>query len=127
MLARTVPISPAWVAVFLGVPPLDFWGPGLPCRPTKAVPGTPAKLRVLAERYRRRQELFHPADATDLEVCQRQVRRVAMALACRPVFAHPDRPPRKVARAQCACCHRRVWLGKLCKRCHRLQSQPPAA
>jgi hypothetical protein len=35
---------------------------GLPV-PTKAKPATEAKVRVFEERYRRRQALFHPADA----------------------------------------------------------------
>jgi hypothetical protein len=31
--------------------------------PTAALPGTPEKVRVLEERARRRQQLFHPDDA----------------------------------------------------------------
>jgi hypothetical protein len=30
--------------------------------PTDALPGTPAKIEVMAERYERRQSLFHPGD-----------------------------------------------------------------
>ena len=35
----------------------------LPPAPTSAPPGSPAKVLVLAERARRRQQLFHPDDA----------------------------------------------------------------
>lgn len=33
-----------------------------PCQPTKAEPGTEAKIRVLEKRLSKRQELWHPAD-----------------------------------------------------------------
>jgi hypothetical protein len=43
----------------------DFSGPApLPSTPTQALPGTPEKIAVLAERARLRQELWHPLDAT---------------------------------------------------------------
>ncbi len=35
----------------------------LACAPTTAVPGTPEKMEVLAERARMRQRLWHPCDA----------------------------------------------------------------
>jgi hypothetical protein len=31
-------------------------------RPTQAEPGTPEKLAILAERYKRRQQLWNPED-----------------------------------------------------------------
>jgi hypothetical protein len=34
-----------------------------PDEPTPHMPGSPEKIEVMAERYRRRQELFHPDDA----------------------------------------------------------------
>jgi hypothetical protein len=34
----------------------------LPAEPTAALPGTVEKLEVLAERARRREQLFHPRD-----------------------------------------------------------------
>lgn len=37
--------------------------PRLPCEPTDAEPGTEEKIRVLAERLRLRQQLWHPLDA----------------------------------------------------------------
>ena len=44
--------------------PEDFNGPGFPpVEPTAARPGTDEKIRVLAERYARREQLFHPRDA----------------------------------------------------------------
>ena len=43
----------------------DFNGPtSLPFAPTSALPGTPEKLAVLAERARLKQALWHPLDAT---------------------------------------------------------------
>lgn len=43
---------------------LDFHGRvRLPLYATRALPGTPEKIAVLAERARLRQELFHPHDA----------------------------------------------------------------
>jgi hypothetical protein len=42
----------------------DFRGPGaLPAQPTSALPGTPEKIALLAERVARREQLFHPLDA----------------------------------------------------------------
>ena len=42
---------------------LDFNGPGLlPGEPTDALPGTEKKIRVMAERAARREQLFHPQD-----------------------------------------------------------------
>jgi len=38
----------------------------LPAFPTTAMPGTPAKITVLAERARLKQSLWHPEDATDV-------------------------------------------------------------
>jgi len=52
-----------FAAVLAGLTPFDFYGPGLPARPTTALPGSKEKLRVLARRYARRQRLFHPGDA----------------------------------------------------------------
>lgn len=52
-----------WAAVLAGQRPPDFIGPGLPTSPTTALPGSPRKLAVLARRYARRQQLFHPEDA----------------------------------------------------------------
>ena len=44
--------------------PEDFNGVGFtPPTPTPARPGTEEKIRVLAERYARREQLFHPRDA----------------------------------------------------------------
>jgi hypothetical protein len=40
--------------------------PALPDAPTQALPGTPEKIAVLAERVRRKQALWHPDDATGL-------------------------------------------------------------
>ena len=40
--------------------------PPLPDAPTQALPGTPEKIAVLAERVRRKQALWHPDDATGL-------------------------------------------------------------
>lgn len=65
-----VPLS--WDVVLLikagkmaGPYPEDFNGPGfMPLRPTLALPGTPEKIIVFAERYRNRERLFHPDDAT---------------------------------------------------------------
>lgn len=37
----------------------------LPAFPTSALPGTPEKIAVLAERARLKQSLWHPADATE--------------------------------------------------------------
>jgi hypothetical protein len=37
----------------------------LPVTPTSALPGTAEKILVLAERAQRREQLFHPADATE--------------------------------------------------------------
>ena len=53
----------SWTAVLAGQRPYDFYGPGLPTAPTSALPGTPDKVSVLAARYARREQLFHPADA----------------------------------------------------------------
>jgi hypothetical protein len=33
-------------------------------RPTRALPGSPEKMAVLAERLENREELWHPEDAT---------------------------------------------------------------
>lgn len=33
-----------------------------PCRPTTAGPGTEEKIRVMAERFRRGEAIFHPSD-----------------------------------------------------------------
>ena len=42
----------------------DTFAPGkLPDEPTDALPGTPAKVRVLAQRQARGEQLFHPLDA----------------------------------------------------------------
>jgi hypothetical protein len=42
----------------------NFTGPApLPETPTEALPGSPEKLAILAERARRKQSLWHPADA----------------------------------------------------------------
>jgi hypothetical protein len=42
----------------------DFNGrSALPALPTAALPGTPEKVEVLAQRARLRQSLWHPADA----------------------------------------------------------------
>ncbi len=42
----------------------NFFGKGkLPAEPTEALPGTPEKIAVLAERARRKESLFHPDDA----------------------------------------------------------------
>lgn len=35
----------------------------LPARPTRALPGSLAKLQVFEQRFRRREQLFHPDDA----------------------------------------------------------------
>jgi hypothetical protein len=44
--------------------PEDFNGPGFaPAEPCKHRPGTEGKIAALAERYARRQALFHPGDA----------------------------------------------------------------
>ncbi len=44
--------------------PEDFNGKGFePTAPTAGRPGTPEKIAVLAERYARREQLFHPRDA----------------------------------------------------------------
>jgi hypothetical protein len=50
----------------------DFNGtPGLPPQPTSAMPGTPEKIAILAERARLRQSLWHPQDApVDRRVAQ---------------------------------------------------------
>ncbi len=37
--------------------------PPLPPRPTEQLPGTPGKVEVLAERFRKGQSLWHPQDA----------------------------------------------------------------
>lgn len=37
--------------------------PPLPDRPTECLPGTPGKVEVLAERFRKGQSLWHPQDA----------------------------------------------------------------
>lgn len=37
----------------------------LPALPTTAAPGTEEKIRIMAERYARREQLTHPYDATD--------------------------------------------------------------
>lgn len=42
----------------------------LPDRPTQALPGTPEKIAVMAERAHKRQHLFHPADA---QSCPKEV------------------------------------------------------
>jgi hypothetical protein len=43
----------------------DFRGYAyLPIEPTRALPGSPEKVAVLAERARRRVSLWHPADAS---------------------------------------------------------------
>jgi hypothetical protein len=43
----------------------DFYGRGaLPHAPTAALPGSPAKVAILEERARMRQELWHPNDAS---------------------------------------------------------------
>jgi hypothetical protein len=43
----------------------DFYGRGaLPHAPTAAPPGSPAKVAILEERARMRQQLWHPSDAT---------------------------------------------------------------
>ena len=45
--------------------PGHFYGTTmLPPEPTRALPGTPEKVTVMAERAARRQSLFHPDDAT---------------------------------------------------------------
>ena len=41
----------------------NFTEAALVCEPTPAVPGTPEKMEVLAERARMRQRLWHPLDA----------------------------------------------------------------
>ena len=41
----------------------NFTEAALACEPTEAVPGTPEKMVVLAERARMRQRLWHPHDA----------------------------------------------------------------
>lgn len=41
----------------------DFNGKATPCEPTEALPGTPEKVRVLMERARLGQQLWHPDDA----------------------------------------------------------------
>ena len=38
-------------------------GGRLPAEPTAELPGTPGKVRVMAERVARREALFHPDDA----------------------------------------------------------------
>jgi hypothetical protein len=43
----------------------DFKGPAPLPVPTDAPPGSARKVRVLAHRFRLRQELFHPDDARD--------------------------------------------------------------
>jgi hypothetical protein len=43
-----------------------FYQAPLPSRPTHNVPASEAKIRDMAERYRLRQQLFHPADARDM-------------------------------------------------------------
>jgi hypothetical protein len=43
----------------------DFRGPAPLPVPTDAPPGSARKVRVLAHRFRLRQELFHPDDARD--------------------------------------------------------------
>jgi hypothetical protein len=43
----------------------DFKGPAPLPTPTSAPPGSRRKIRVLTERFRRREELFHPDDARD--------------------------------------------------------------
>lgn len=43
----------------------DFRGPARACVPTAAPAGSEEKVRVMEERYARRQNLFHWADATD--------------------------------------------------------------
>jgi hypothetical protein len=41
----------------------DFYGKiTLPARPTAAIPGSPEKIAILAERARQKQSLFHPDD-----------------------------------------------------------------
>jgi hypothetical protein len=66
---RYAPLSwDAAVAIRAGIAPgpmpEDFNGPGFPpTNETKARPGTPEKIRVLAARYARRERLFHPEDA----------------------------------------------------------------
>lgn len=40
-----------------------YRGQSLPARPTEARPGTEAKVLVMIERARKRQQLFHPEDA----------------------------------------------------------------
>ncbi len=42
----------------------DFNGSASPSEPTDAMPGSEAKVAVLIERARCRQQLFHPADLT---------------------------------------------------------------
>jgi hypothetical protein len=47
-----------------GPMPEDFFGPGfVPAEPTRARPGSPEKVDVLAARYARRERLFDPRDA----------------------------------------------------------------
>ena len=65
---RYAPLSwDAAVAVRNGIIPgpypEDFNGPGFdPQEPTAHRPGSEDKIRVLAERYARRERLFHPRD-----------------------------------------------------------------
>lgn len=42
----------------------------LPDCATVCLPGTPGKVEVLAERARRQEELFHPADAREIAECE---------------------------------------------------------
>lgn len=49
--------------------PPDFWTPAAPLpEPTRALPRTEEKLRVMSERYFRRVRLFHPDDAKPIGV-----------------------------------------------------------
>lgn len=43
--------------------PGNFYGDGSPTLPTKALPGTEAKIQVLTERVQKGQRLWHPLDA----------------------------------------------------------------
>ena len=46
--------------------PGDFYGPArLPAYPVMARPGSQEKMAVLAERYERREELWHPQDGVE--------------------------------------------------------------
>jgi len=78
------PAIAAICKILISLLPRDLRGPALPCRmATRALPGTPEKVEVLARRYRRRQKLFHRRDALEDD---RFARLIAVGRNGRPRF-----------------------------------------